>query len=81
MRVATWAVTKVGLAMQGSGSKTAQEIQCDTTQEFIQIVNLSDIALICQEFLRTNSPSVAEITVIKAIITRDYSTTGNDKVR
>jgi hypothetical protein len=81
MRVMTWAVTKVGLAMQERGSKTAQEIQRETTQEFVQLVNSSDIALMCQEFLRTDTPSVAQIAVIKDTITRDYTAMGNDKVR
>jgi hypothetical protein len=31
--------------------------------------------------LRTDTPSVAEIAVIKETITRDYSAMGNDKVK
>jgi hypothetical protein len=80
MRVVTWAITKVGLAMQERRTKTTQELHRESTHDFLQLVNSCDIILMCTEFLRTDSPSASEVTVIKATIKKDYST-GNDKVR
>jgi hypothetical protein len=81
MRLACYAVTKVGLALQERTTKTATELYRESVSDFVQLVNTCDVVMLCQQSLRTDSPSTNDIATIKAMLIRDYGECeGDNKV-
>ena len=80
MRLACYAVTKVGLALQERKTKSNAELHHDSISDFVNFINLCDVVLLCQEHLQTDCPSTDEIMTIKATLIHDYGSFGVDKV-
>jgi hypothetical protein len=82
MRLACWAATKVGLAMQERKTKTTAELHRDSTAQFIQFIDSCDVVLLCQEHFQTDScPGTEQIAAIKSTLKKNYScVSSNDKV-
>jgi hypothetical protein len=80
MRLACWAVTKVGLAMQERKTKTTAELHRESTAEFMQFIDSCDVVLLCQEHFRTDCPVTEDIVAIKSTLKKDYASPTGDKV-
>jgi hypothetical protein len=80
MRLACWAVTKIGLSMQERKTKTTAELHRESTAELMQFIDSCDVVLMCQEHFQTDCPVMEDIAAIKTTSKKDYTSSNCDKV-
>jgi hypothetical protein len=69
-RFTCWAVVAAGMAVSERPAKTSLLLHSESTAEYKRIVNSSDIALMCRDSFRTDSPTAEEEYQIK-VLARD----------
>jgi hypothetical protein len=80
-RLGCWAITTVGIALQERKTTSATQLYRDSGKEFPELIDKCDVALLCQEYLRADTPLQEDIDAIKLLLKTAYgSANGGEKV-
>jgi hypothetical protein len=80
-RLHCWAITKVAIALHERKTANAMQLSRESGIEFPKLIDNCDVALLCQEELRTDTPLPDDIMAIKGLLKAIYDTeNGGDKV-
>lgn len=80
-RLLCWAVTTVGLALQERKTSSAIQLYRESGIEFPKTIDKCDVALLCNEYLRCDTPVPEDIVAIKELLKDTFASgTGGEKV-
>lgn len=80
-RLLCWAITTVGIALQERKTSSATQLCRESGIEFSQTIDKCDVALLCQEFLKCDTPLPDDILTIKGLLKGAFASgSGGDKI-